>query len=228
MKYLFWTGGYDSTYRLCYLVIHKKEKVQPIYIIDKKVDDVRLKYNRKNVDIEIKTMENIRKKIIQQYPYTKYLIMPVIYYDNIKLDKDIVRYSNLLYKIKKLPRRINQFASMAQISRNLNIPIEVGVVKEHHGRMRRLVRSSIDCKLPKCNCENDECFVNMKRKVLMMYKNLQFPIIDLTKEKILEHSKQYHFYDILSISWSYWFPKKGKACGKCPMCKARIIDHPEK
>ena len=28
--YLFWTGGYDSTYRLCELLLIEKKKVQPI------------------------------------------------------------------------------------------------------------------------------------------------------------------------------------------------------
>ena len=31
---LFWTGGWDSTYRLLYLLIVEKKYVQPYYIID--------------------------------------------------------------------------------------------------------------------------------------------------------------------------------------------------
>ena len=37
--YLFFTGGYDSTYRLCELAIIKKRVVQPIYISDPFIDN---------------------------------------------------------------------------------------------------------------------------------------------------------------------------------------------
>ena len=30
------------------------------------------------------------------------------------------------------------------------------------------------------------------------------------------------FADILSISWSCWYPKNGKPCGKCGMCSYRV------
>ena len=32
IHYLYWTGGYDSTYRLCEMLIVEKKKVQPIYV----------------------------------------------------------------------------------------------------------------------------------------------------------------------------------------------------
>ena len=32
IHYLYWTGGYDSSYRLCEMLIIEKKKVQPIYV----------------------------------------------------------------------------------------------------------------------------------------------------------------------------------------------------
>ena len=42
ITYLFWTGGYDSTFRLCQLVFEENKTVQPIYvsdIIDKRINN---------------------------------------------------------------------------------------------------------------------------------------------------------------------------------------------
>ena len=35
------------------------------------------------------------------------------------------------------------------------------------------------------------------------------------------------YFNIIQDSWSCWFPQKGKPCGLCPMCKERIVSHPE-
>ena len=48
-----------------------------------------------------------------------------------------------------------------------------------------------------------------------------------TKEELLDKSKIYDYDDILKLTWSCWFPKEGKPCAKCPMCKERILDHPK-
>ena len=37
--YVFWTGGYDSTFRICQLLIKEKVAVQPVYISDKYIDN---------------------------------------------------------------------------------------------------------------------------------------------------------------------------------------------
>ena len=52
---------------------------------------------------------------------------------------------------------------------------------------------------------------------------LVFPLYGRTKEDLLKTSKKYKFNHILKITWSCWFPVKGKPCKKCPMCRERII-----
>ena len=67
----------------------------------------------------------------------------------------------------------------------------------------------------------------IKEKHYMHY--LRFPCFGKTKKDLLINSKKYNFDDILIKSWSCWFPnnKTGKECGKCPMCRERIVKHPE-
>ena len=222
--HLFWTGGYDSTYRLCELLIVYKKSVQPIYISDPKLDDIKGRYSRKNVDIEIKTMDTIKRKLVEKYPYTENLILPTIFYNKVNLDSDILETANRLYKERKLPRPVNQYAGMAQVTRIINKPVEVGVEDDHRSSMRRAVIDSVGCDKDDCVCELDDCTV--KNKELIVFKNFRFPIINVSKEQMLENSKKNGYDDILIQSWSCWFPVKGKPCGKCPMCKHRIVSSP--
>ena len=56
---------------------------------------------------------------------------------------------------------------------------------------------------------------------------IRFPLYGRTKEDLLEKAQVNGYDDILQLTWSCWFPKDGKPCTKCPMCKERIVDHPD-
>ena len=57
---------------------------------------------------------------------------------------------------------------------------------------------------------------------------LRLPCYGKTKKDLLLSAKTYGFDNILHLTWSCWFPNKktGKQCGKCPMCRERVISHP--
>ena len=56
---------------------------------------------------------------------------------------------------------------------------------------------------------------------------LNFPLYGKSKQQLLQQSTQNLYNDILRETWSCWFPKNGKACGKCPMCRERVVEHPK-
>ena len=56
---------------------------------------------------------------------------------------------------------------------------------------------------------------------------LYFPLYGRTKEQLLQQSKENRFDDILAYTLSFWFPKNSHPCGKCPMCKERVLPHPD-
>ena len=87
VKYLFWTGGYDSTFRLCQLLIDEKKEVQPIYLFleDEFVDSD--KFERRNKDEELQTMLNITRYIKQKFPHTRKLLHDTYFVKHIQKDK---------------------------------------------------------------------------------------------------------------------------------------------
>ena len=40
---------------------------------------------------------------------------------------------------------------------------------------------------------------------------------------MLTHAKKHKYDSILYLSWSCWFPRNGKPCRKCAMCRFRVI-----
>ena len=79
---------------------------------------------------------------------------------------------------------------------------------------------------------DEKKFVNEYDRLCSIFKNLRFPIINMTKEEMLKDSKNKKFDDVLYKTWSCWYPigwrpdqneKLREPCGICPMCKQRII-----
>lgn len=82
MNNILWTGGWDSTFRVLSLVILQNKEVQPYYIIDP---------GRASNEVELMTMEKIRKEVVRKFPNTKGLIKntTVVNMGSILENKDI-------------------------------------------------------------------------------------------------------------------------------------------
>ena len=103
--YLFWTGGYDSTFRLCELLIIEKKKVQPIYIyynLDSiKTTDFWVRKNRSN---EIKSMNKI-KSILYKKAFEldfEFIFQLILFFSTLKR-------IDLVFEVKKGSLHLNIF-----------------------------------------------------------------------------------------------------------------------
>jgi hypothetical protein len=196
---VFWTGGYDSTFLVLYLL--KYGNVQPIYLrgcIDNETCD---KKGRRNQYQEEKTMDNIRQLI-----QSKYTLLPTKKIDNIQLDEDTRQAAQESYKSGLGTRSINQYAFISQYCKDNNFIAHVGVVRSN------------DCwsELPVINKGTTRC----RNTTLRLFKNFRFPCIHLLKKDMKYLIKN---DELLSKTWSCWRPQNGVPCGKCKMCKERII-----
>lgn len=215
--YLFWTGGYDSTFRLCQLSIIEKRIIQPIYLIGAELDNNKnsTKNKRKNVKEELNSMKIIRKKIFEKFPDCKKYILPLKIFNNIELSPLVKKNMMELYHKNFISRPTTQYGTLAQVTINLNKKVEL--CSERHSK-------SIMCNLI---FGKDYCSKKSNKKKIIncpkIFKNFVFPIGNYTKEDMLEESKKYNFNDILFLTWSCWYPIDGKPCKKCPMCLERII-----
>jgi hypothetical protein len=210
--YLFWTGGYDSTFRLCELVLIEKKIVQPIYIksIIDNAENNRIK--RKSQQQEIQTMELILNKLDNK------LILPLITIDTkIKISDYVAAHMKTLHEYKIVKRAVCQYGALSQFSLDLNKPVEIAIEYDvNHGMGRKLHHYIRNNKI-------DYSLVPKHLKGVIIFQNFIFSVVTKTKKDMLDISDKYNFRNILEITWSCWYPVKNKPCNKCIMCTSRVI-----
>lgn len=210
--HLFFTGGFDSTFRLCQIVLMENRPVQPIYLDFPELDGFS---RRKNVKYEFQSM----KKTINELKRRGYghLIYPLKVVTKIELTDTVLDAMRYFYKKKKVSRVISQYAYMIQYSLSQNLIIEECAENSTHSTSYNLVGKHL----------NKDGMLNLYQVAgtpLMVIRNLRFSTIHLTKKDMLNIAKQNNFDNILAWTKSCWYPKKnGNPCGKCSMCKDRVI-----
>lgn len=216
--YLYWTGGYDSTFRLCFLVIIQQTPVQPIYLSSVIDNQPSLSVRRHNHSQELQAMQHILEVLRQRYPSLAHLILPLqIVSKEIPYTPDVKKHMVTLSEQGLLRRPVCQYGALAQYALNLQKPIEICVEKDPiHSAMYKTVSHQVDT--------NGRLPLLPRSNPLSIFQMLCFSTIQYTKQDMLRIAKQHQFDDILSLSWSCWYPSKdGKPCGRCIMCSDRII-----
>jgi len=227
IKYVCWTGGFDSTFIVCNY-IRKGYIVQPIYLNFKNVDDSYTPFGqtkRNNHNIEIKKMKELTNLIINKYKAHSNLLSTKIIKKQ-KPNRNIFELmSHIHTKYNLFSRKTNQYERIIEVAYHYKTPLEIGAINIPGGEFNRLKKRD----LIKKTDSNYEIITNLpnKYKFLGVLKALRFPIVDLSKHEMLSIAEQNHFDDILKQTWSCWFPifknKKHYPCGKCNMCRERII-----
>tara|TARA_Y100000310_G_scaffold110792_1_gene109224 strand:+ start:1016 stop:1720 length:705 start_codon:yes stop_codon:yes gene_type:complete len=223
MKYALWSGGFDSTYMVMKL-LWEGHTVQPIYLscIDK----------RQSESVELRVMKSIVDFIRDKYPKYRHRIKDFVKME-VKLNKEVEKKIRKLGghggKLK-LPMGTQQ-AMFAHFCSYFPHKLYYGTLIGDP-RYRRRKAPSVYLRFLSyddndCGFIDEKKFNNERDKLCSIFKNLRFPIINLTKEEMLEDSKNKKFDEVLYKTWSCWYPyrsnKPGEPCGSCAICKQRII-----
>lgn len=227
--HIFWTGGYDSTFRLCQILLQLDRPVQPIYIMCGNVDSeatrlskfLGFEISRKNQKQELETMKQIRNIIIKNNPHLANKFLPTHYVISVQKDYNISRaFKRLHTNLGYFTRSISQYERMARYSSKYPYPIEVGLEKCGTGLDEATVKYRID-KGTNCRIRDD---IALSDDDLRIFSKFRFPIAHLDKKEMREIALKNNFFYILKMSWSCWYPlENGSSCGKCDMCIKRII-----
>ena len=214
---LFWTGGFDSTARLCQLLIEEKKTVYPLYIeFNLDNDDPNALWVRQNKEQEKDSMKQIRKALYKQFPYTKKLLKKTKFIKDKKTDPNYIQ-KFLEMNLFPKKRKIHQYVYLSNYAYKLKDYIEIGVLGIHQkSKFADFLKNNL--------IKEDENFKVAGKNPMECIK---FPLYNKTKEDLYKRAKDNNYDNILNMSWSCWFPQSGKPCGLCPMCKERIVSHPE-
>ncbi len=185
---IFWTGGWDSTFRVLYLVLVEKKTIQPYYL---------LPVARKSSNEELLAMKKIKEELFKKYPETERLINPTI----IKKVIDIADDQEIRQSFLNLQEKNNigfQYDFMARFAKEAGITgIEVCILSEDF--------SALDQK-------------QHNTDIYKVFGYALFPLLNMSKLQMGKIASDYNFIDLLNKSWFCSNPINGKPCGSCLPC----------
>ena len=240
IKYIFWTGGYDSTFNICNYLLNN-EKVQPIYIDDRvnhggyhanplvvQRDGNNNKYPRKSTEKELERMDWLRQKIYEKIEKSNYLLLEtMVINEPIKEDEEISKVvekynewiPESLYRDKNgdthwLEAQADMILRFGkQFGYRINYPIN-NIEDDWY--------EILDCAIKdgKFYSEN----LPKENKDLSVFGVFDYPSRHLRKEEMLEIAEKRGFDELLYYTWTCWYPNNGKPCNECKVCSERIIE----
>lgn len=207
---LLWTGGWDSTYRLCEILILLKKSVQPIYLIDEQ---------RLSTREEIKAQAEIKENLFQKFPFTKKLILSTRFYTVSDVNKNPEIHKDYLIVRDQIGLG-SQYIWLAEFCYQHNIcNLELGFEWTIGSKKHEFLENYL---IKRTDVDYESYILDPKYEGEAFYKLLHFydwPIWLKTRDNMVEISKSNDFYDILHLTWFCHNPIKGKPCGRCNPCK---------
>jgi hypothetical protein len=208
---IFWTGGWDSTFRLLSLVLVKKRKVQPYYIIDP---------GRASFFNEIRAMVRIKEMIFARCPEARTLIRPTIMAlkDDIAPNEEITRmYDNILrwyvpVHQRRLAPQNEWLARFAEEHGLYGVEMCDHRVASSRGSFHEFMRDYI---VPREEGAVLKEGVGGDRR---MFKRFRYPLFYMYKIEEQEQARRYGFADIMEETWFCHTPRRGRPCGRCNPC----------
>lgn len=198
---IFWTGGWDSTFRVLQLALVEKKLIQPYYLVD---------FTRQSYPMELQVINELTIEINK----INNLILPiVIYLSDCIPQEDKINEAYL--KTKDKCRFGIQLNWMANFCAWKNIyGIEVSSHKHPKpAPYQRIIFNDV---------ENYDYTLNKDSIAYPVAKWFSFPIVGLTKLDMLAYARKHNFVHILEKTWFCFKPVRNKPCGLCHPCKVAI------
>lgn len=206
---LFWTGGWDSSFRLLELLLVQKRPVQPYYLLDP---------NRKSTPYEIIAMEKIKNVLLTKHPEVKSLLLSTISkkVEDLRPNDHITGQYKRLLALKHLG---GQYDWMARFAHEEGInDLELCVYTPSPSFFHTYVRP--------CLVEvhdGNEVTYRIKEEPthpdLSLFRYYKFPNHGLSKRETQELAKQYEFLNIMEYTWFCHKPNNQNPCGLCVPCR---------
>lgn len=214
--YIFWTGGWDSTYRMVELS-RADVIVHPIYCLDPK---------RKSQSIELEHMNEILE-LLRKKPETKATLFPIEKIEVSSLPPDL-SVKNAWNEIIQTIRLGTQYLYLPLVAKKFP-GIEMGIEDPGKGKIIG-ANGTIKCfgKL----VEQNGTFVLDKEAThpacYTLFGQISFPIIHMTELKMLQNIRKWGYEDVMRKIWFCYCPVKEQIpCGVCRPCQEKIESHME-
>ena len=207
---LFWTGGWDSTFRLLQLLLDLRVPVEPTYLVDSR---------RASAQREMEAMERIRAAVAEQYPHTRALMLPtrLVRVEDLAREDDIQRAFD---RIAARNRFGNQYAFLARHCQQQGIDgaevmIELTERGAHSFLKDHVHAVTTPQGYPTWRLRPD-C---PDRDLLTVVGPFALPLFQTRKEDTVQTGARNGWTDLLAMTWFCHSPRNGEPCGLCNPCQ---------
>lgn len=204
---LLWTGGWDSTFRLCQLSRIPGIEVQPFYVQHPQ---------RTSIAFEFKAMEKIYN-ILSKRKETVADLLPVkiIKFEDIVISDEISSaFKRLRQRFPNLGGQYEFLAAFAQ----LHPGIELG--EEHYyekpGTLSQiLIAGGLSVDTDGIGNLLQDC---KDSDIKLIFGNYTYPIVSLKEIEMRDWVQKWRYKDVMRHIWFCQHPVDGKPCGVCTPC----------
>jgi len=213
---LFWTGGWDSTFRLLQLVLEEKELVQPYYLIDP---------NRQSLRNEIQAMSEIKKRLFNEHPYTQDLILPTVFCEigDITPDEELTEAYIIFRRTKNVDFQYSWITRYCKQNQFFDMELCVEGLGRAKEPPERLVFTSF--LVPIDGTRAARIADEFKDTVVQtLFQFFHFPIRGYNRQDMEAEAKARGWVDYLYMTWFCHYPVRGHyPCGNCDPCDLTIV-----
>lgn len=213
----FWTGGWDSTFRILDLVIHTGCRVQPFYVVDE---------YRKSTSKEIAAIDRVRAAVVKEYPERSDLLLPLrlINRADLVIPEAIRQQYAVLRGIFEIGWQYEWLASAVEQA-GLDT-IEVSFQGSDHGRLFEFIRQHSEEMTYPCGAVTnvlkewqpaDDFEAGMK-----LFHHFTYPTLNTSKTEMEKIAAEQGFADMLTLTWFCHYPWGDQPCGACYVCRHYI------
>ena len=206
---IFWTGGYDSTFRVV-LLSRMDVTIRPYYLSDNRIAE----------SYEISAIEKIIQ-LVRNHPDTKAELLDLVYVpfnDRPETDPEIKAAYDRIFSHNWLGNQYVWLATFAKEHKGIELSIEKGTnpvrLIEKHGGFRKSVIEGIG-----------ETFVVDEKAhpdYLTLFGNFSIPLLEVSKLDMKDFFLSHGYEDVMKATWFCHSPVNGKPCGKCNPCKGVV------
>ncbi|MBQ9358835.1 MAG: hypothetical protein IJT95_04765 [Abditibacteriota bacterium] len=205
---IFWTGGYDSTFRICQLS-RQNVTIVPYYLSD----------DRAAEPMELQAIDIIRRKLLDD-PATKAAISPLIYVPSDARQRDS-RVSEAFHRLSKGNSIGSQYEWLGAFA--LTHP---GIELSVHQDDKAIALIQRHGALTPGLTPGGTCYALDRRKssedIVALFGCMGLPLADYTKLRMKREYARMGLADIIHDTWFCHRPVDGKPCGVCNSCRCTI------
>jgi hypothetical protein len=211
---LLWTGGWDSTFRLLFLLLVDKRPVEPHYVVT---------IDRPSIGTELRTMARLKEALFNKFPECRALLRPSRLFDVTDLAPN-ARTTAQIKALKAVDYIGRQYEHLARYAEHFGLN-ELELSIERDSRPYLFLREAVR-RVESSDGYANWALVDVPHDAnLELFRAFRFPLFELTKLDMQRVAAEHGFSALMEQTWFCHKPLRGGVpCGRCGPCGCAMTE----